>query len=88
MKRAKGPSGVHGQGKTKLQPHPVMNFVRLVMGQMDVITSNEIPLEGDEDFILLMLAPKAVSAIAFIMSSLPKGYTINNGYRIPNMRVY
>lgn len=66
----------------------VMNFVRSVMGQMDVITSNEIPLEGDEDFILLMLASiKGGERSAFYNVEFTKGYTVNNGYRIPNMRL-
>ena len=65
-----------------------MNFVRSVMGQMDVITSNEIPLEGDEDFILLMLASiKGGERSAFYNVEFTKGYTVNNGYRIPNMRL-
>ncbi|MDD2574472.1 MAG: Wadjet anti-phage system protein JetA family protein [Bacillota bacterium] len=65
----------------------VMDFVRSVMGQMDVITGKEIPLPDDEAFILLMLASlKGGERSAFYKVEFTKGYIDNNGYRIPNMR--
>jgi hypothetical protein len=65
----------------------VMDFMRSAMGQMDVITGKEIPLEGDEDFVLLMLASiKGGERSAFYKVEFTKGYTVNNGYRIPNIR--
>ncbi len=65
----------------------VMDFMRAVMGERDVLTAKEIPLKDGEDFILLILAAiKGGDQNAFYNVEFIKGYRDNNGYRIPNMR--
>lgn len=65
----------------------VMDFMQSVMEGMDVVTSREIPLPGDEEFILLMLASlKSGDKNTFYKVEFLEGYIDNNGYRIPNMR--
>jgi hypothetical protein len=88
----------HGQGERAFQEFidrakrsyshaRVMDFMRSVMGQLDVITCNEIPLPDDEAFILLMLASiKGGERSSFYNVEFTNGYIDNNGYRIPNMR--
>lgn len=65
----------------------VMNFMREVMKGKDVISSAEIPLSGDEEFILLMLASlKGTDKNTFYTVEFFEDYLQNNSYRIPRMR--
>ncbi len=65
----------------------VMDFMRSAMGEMDVVTAKEIHIKDDETFVLLMLAAiKGGERSAFYKVEFIKGYTDNNGYRVPNMR--
>jgi hypothetical protein len=65
----------------------VMAYVRSLMGDADVISSREICLENDEDFILLILgALKSAERNVFYRVEFLNGTIDCNGYKIPEMR--
>ncbi len=66
----------------------VMDYVKKLMGESDVISSREIRLENDNDFILLMLAAlKSTDKNVFYRIEYQNATIHNNGYRIPEMRI-
>ncbi len=65
----------------------IIQFMKSVMAEMNVVTSREIPLPDDEAFILLMLGTlKGGEQNVFYQVELGEGYHENNGYRIPEIR--
>lgn len=65
----------------------VMRFMRELLYNQDVISSAEIAISGDEEFILLMLATlKGSDKNIFYTVEFLEGYLDNNGYRIPSLR--
>ncbi len=65
----------------------VMNYMRGILKDKDVLTSAEIELPSDEEFILLMLGSlKGTDKNTFYSVEFLEGYLDNNGYRIPKMR--
>lgn len=65
----------------------VMAYVRNLMGDADVISSREICLANNEDFILLILAAlKSAEKNAFYRVEFLNSTIDCNGYKIPEMR--
>jgi transcriptional regulator CtsR len=65
----------------------VMAYVRSLMGDADVISSREICLANNEDFILLILAAlKSAEKNAFYRVEFLNSTIDCNGYKIPEMR--
>lgn len=65
----------------------VMNYMREIMKDKDILTSAEIQLPGDEEFILLMLASlKGADRNTFYSVEFLEDYINIDGYRIPRMR--
>jgi hypothetical protein len=59
----------------------------LFTGEKTFVDSRDIPLENDTDFIHLILSlVRADERGVNYTVELSGGYTVNNGYRIPNMR--
>jgi len=62
----------------------VMEFVESLLKEADVIDSNQIIIENDHQFILLILAViKGNDKNVFYRVEISDGYTISNGYRLP-----
>jgi hypothetical protein len=66
----------------------VMAYVRNLMGDADVISSREITISNDEEFILLMLATlKSTEKNVFYRIEFQNTTVDSNGYKIPEMRI-
>lgn len=66
----------------------VMAYVKELMSGSDVISSREIRLANDEEFILLMLATlKSVEKNVFYRIEFLDNAIHSNGYRVPEMRI-
>lgn len=64
----------------------IMKFMKNIMDGVDVIYSSEIPLNSNDDFILLILAFLYCSANTFYDMEFMDEYVVNGGYRIPQIR--
>ncbi len=66
----------------------VMAYVKELMGDSDVISSREIQLANDEEFILLLLATlKSAEKNVFYRIEFLDNDIDSNGYKIPEMRI-
>lgn len=64
----------------------IADHMRNLFGEMPVITNKDIILSSDEDFILLMLGTMN-EVRSFYTIEYTGSYSIQNGYRIPEMKL-
>jgi len=75
------------KAKKSFSHQRVMSFMKEILQDKDMVSSGEIDLAGDEEFILLMLAAlKGTDKNNFYRVEFLEDYLINNEYRIPRMR--
>ncbi|MEZ0536643.1 Wadjet anti-phage system protein JetA family protein [Caldicellulosiruptoraceae bacterium PP1] len=62
----------------------VMEFVKSIMRELEVITTKDIIIENDQQFILLIFAIlKSSDKNVFYSIEVTNDYLINNGYKVP-----
>ncbi len=66
----------------------IMNFMEQQFASRQVIETGDLQINGDEDFIMLILATlKHDEKAAFYQIEFLPGYLLLNGYRLPLMRL-
>lgn len=75
------------KAKKSYSHNRVMNYMQKVLNDKDIISTADILLTCDDEFILLMLAAlKSTDKNTFYSVEFLEDYLDNNGYRIPRMR--